>query len=65
MVGHQQSFSTQLIVFRVVVMPDTLESIMKELRLRINTDDTMTQVSPEEIEELKAETIVVMPAGGK
>ena len=46
-------------------MPDTLESIMKELRSRINTEDTMTQVSPDEIEELKAETIVIMPAGGK
>ena len=46
-------------------MPDTLESIMAELRNRINTEDTTTQVSKEEIEELKPKTVVVMPAGGK
>ncbi|MHA2059148.1 MAG: hypothetical protein ACW979_16135, partial [Candidatus Thorarchaeota archaeon] len=46
-------------------MPDTLESIMAELRSRINTEDTTTKVSMEEIEELKTKTVVVMPAGGK
>ncbi len=46
-------------------MPDTLESIMAELRDRINTEDTSTTVSNEEIEEQKAKTVVVMPAGGK
>ena len=46
-------------------MPDTLESIMEELRGRINTEDTTTSISKEEIEEQKAKTIVVMPAGGK
>jgi len=46
-------------------MPDTLESIMAELRDRINTEDTTTTVSKEEIEEQKAKTVVVMPAGGK
>ena len=46
-------------------MPDTLESIMVELRGRINTEDTTTKVSKDEIEELKAKTIVVLPAGGK
>ncbi len=46
-------------------MPDTLESIMTELRERINTEDTTTKVSKEEIEEQKAKTVVVMPAGGK
>ena len=46
-------------------MPDTLESIMAELRDRINTEDTTTIVSKEEIEEQKAKTVVVMPAGGK
>ncbi len=46
-------------------MPDTLESIMAELRERINTEDTTTTVSKEEIEEQKAKTVVVMPAGGK
>ena len=46
-------------------MPDTLESIMAELRDRINTEDTTTKVSKEEIEEQKAKTVVVMPAGGK
>jgi NDP-sugar pyrophosphorylase family protein len=46
-------------------MPDTLESIMAELRNRINTEDTTTKVSKEEIEEQKAKTVVVMPAGGK
>jgi NDP-sugar pyrophosphorylase family protein len=45
-------------------MPDTLESIMAELRERINTEDTTTTVSKEEVEELKANTVVVMPAGG-
>jgi NDP-sugar pyrophosphorylase family protein len=46
-------------------MPDTLESIMAELRDRINTEDTTTSVSMEEIEKLKPETVVVLPAGGK
>ena len=46
-------------------MPDTIESIMAELRGRINTEDTTTIVPREEIEELKAKTIIVMPAGGK
>ncbi|MGQ4912785.1 MAG: nucleotidyltransferase family protein, partial [Candidatus Thorarchaeota archaeon] len=46
-------------------MPETLESIMKELRERINTEDTETEVSQEEIEELKENTVVVMPAGGR
>ncbi|MFW9810817.1 MAG: NDP-sugar synthase [Candidatus Thorarchaeota archaeon] len=46
-------------------MTDTLESIMAELRERINTEDTTTRISQEEIEKLKAETVVVMPAGGK
>ncbi len=44
---------------------ETLESIMTELRVRINTEDTTTKVSQDEIEALKAETVVVMPAGGK
>ena len=46
-------------------MRETLESIMAELRGRINTEDTVTKVSHDEIEELKAKTVVVMPAGGK
>lgn len=46
-------------------MPDTLESIMAELRSRINTEDTTTSVSKEEIEDYKARTVVVLPAGGK
>jgi len=46
-------------------MPDTLESIMAELRARINTADTKTKVSPQEIEELKSQTVVVLPAGGR
>ncbi|MHA2323660.1 MAG: nucleotidyltransferase family protein [Candidatus Thorarchaeota archaeon] len=46
-------------------MPDTLESIMAELRERINTEDTTTKVSKEEIKEQKAHTVVVFPAGGK
>lgn len=45
-------------------MPETLEWIMKELRERINTEDTETEVSQEEVEELKENTVVVMPAGG-
>ncbi len=46
-------------------MNDTLDSIMAELRSRINTEDTTTVVTREEIEEIKAKTVVVMPAGGK
>ena len=46
-------------------MPDTLESIMAELRARINTEDTKTKVSQKEIEELKSQTVVVLPAGGR
>lgn len=38
---------------------------MAELRARINTEDTMTKVSPTEIEELKSQTVVVLPAGGR
>jgi NDP-sugar pyrophosphorylase family protein len=38
---------------------------MAELRARINTADTKTKVSPEEIEELKSQTVVVLPAGGR
>jgi NDP-sugar pyrophosphorylase family protein len=45
-------------------MPDTLESIMAELRERINTEDTGTTVTKEEVEELKAKTVVLLPAGG-
>jgi NDP-sugar pyrophosphorylase family protein len=46
-------------------MTDTLESIMAELRDRVNTEDTETTVTRDEIEELIAKTVVVMPAGGK
>jgi len=46
-------------------MPETLDSIMTELRNRINSEDTATTVSKEEIEEQKSKTVVVMPAGGK
>ena len=38
---------------------------MVELRGRINTEDTKTKISQEEIENLKKKTVVVMPAGGK
>jgi NDP-sugar pyrophosphorylase family protein len=38
---------------------------MVELRARINIEDTKTKVSPEEIEELKSQTVVVLPAGGR
>jgi NDP-sugar pyrophosphorylase family protein len=46
-------------------MPDTLESIMAELRNRINTEDTRTAVSKAEIEEAKVQTVVLFPAGGR
>ncbi len=46
-------------------MADTLESIMKELRSRVNSEDISTTVSRMEIEELRESTAVVMPAGGK
>ena len=46
-------------------MPETLHSIMAELRNRINTEDTTTTVSQEEIDKEKENIVVVMPAGGK
>jgi NDP-sugar pyrophosphorylase family protein len=46
-------------------MTDTLESIMEELKSRINTEDTNTRISQDEIEALIPNTVVVMPAGGK
>ncbi|MHA1863637.1 MAG: nucleotidyltransferase family protein [Candidatus Thorarchaeota archaeon] len=46
-------------------MHETLDSIMAELRNRINSEDTDTKVSQDEIEELKSKIVVVMPAGGK
>ncbi|MGY5871690.1 MAG: sugar phosphate nucleotidyltransferase [Candidatus Thorarchaeota archaeon] len=46
-------------------MPETLDSIMSEIRRRINTEDTTTKVSQDEIEAQKTNTVVVMPAGGK
>ncbi len=46
-------------------MPETLQSIMAELRSRINTEDTTTKVYHREIESLKAKTQVAMPSGGK
>ncbi|MHA1653959.1 MAG: nucleotidyltransferase family protein, partial [Candidatus Thorarchaeota archaeon] len=46
-------------------MTETLESIMAEIRRRVNTEDTETIVLPEEVEELKRNTVVVLPAGGK
>jgi NDP-sugar pyrophosphorylase family protein len=38
---------------------------MAELHSRINTEDTVTKVSQEEIEKQKAKTVVILPAGGK
>jgi len=38
---------------------------MTELRSRINTEDTVTKVSQKEIEKQKANTVVILPAGGK
>ena len=46
-------------------MRETLESIMAEIRRRINTEDTTTKVAPEEVEAIKDEVVVIMPAGGK
>jgi NDP-sugar pyrophosphorylase family protein len=46
-------------------MPETLESIMQELRSRVNTADETTTVEQSEIEALKKDTVVVMPAGGR
>jgi hypothetical protein len=46
-------------------MADTLESIMDELKSRINTEDSATKISQDEIEVLIPNTVVVMPAGGK
>ena len=49
----------------MIIMTDTLQSIMDEIRSRINTEDTKVKVAPREIEELIKNTVVVMPAGGK
>ncbi|MHA1881801.1 MAG: nucleotidyltransferase family protein [Candidatus Thorarchaeota archaeon] len=38
---------------------------MSELRSRVNVEDTSTKVSLEEINQLKENTIVILPAGGK
>lgn len=38
---------------------------MAEFRERVNTEDTKTTVTKDEIEAKKAQTVVVMPAGGK
>ncbi|MFX1369531.1 MAG: hypothetical protein ACFFAY_13115, partial [Promethearchaeota archaeon] len=46
-------------------MPDTLKSIMAELKSRINTADTKTKVTKAEIDALRSKTVVVLPAGGK
>ncbi len=46
-------------------MNDTLDSVMAELKSRINTADTKTTVTKSEIDELKRNTVVVLPAGGK
>ncbi len=46
-------------------MADTLESIMDELKSRINTEDPAIKISQDEIEDLIPNTVVVMPAGGK
>ncbi|MEM4735523.1 MAG: sugar phosphate nucleotidyltransferase [Candidatus Thorarchaeota archaeon] len=46
-------------------MPDSLESIMSEIRARINTEPPLIEVPPSEVSRLKSETVVVMPAGGR
>ncbi|MGV9169813.1 MAG: nucleotidyltransferase family protein, partial [Promethearchaeia archaeon] len=49
----------------MMTMPDTLESIMADLKKRVNTEDKTTTVSADEVEAAKHNTVVVMPAGGK
>lgn len=46
-------------------MNDTLDSIMNEIRNRVNIEDKVTTVPQSEIDKLKQNTVVVMPAGGK
>ncbi|NWF95423.1 MAG: hypothetical protein HXY34_04730 [Candidatus Thorarchaeota archaeon] len=46
-------------------MVETLESVMREIRSRINVEDDAVAVPTAEIEALKRHTVVVMPAGGK
>ncbi|MHA2002502.1 MAG: nucleotidyltransferase family protein [Candidatus Thorarchaeota archaeon] len=46
-------------------MTDTLESIMEELKSRINTEDDATKISQDEIDVLIPHVVVIMPAGGK
>lgn len=46
-------------------MPLTLDSLMSDMRSKTNTEDAATKVSKTELDELKANTVVVLPAGGK
>lgn len=46
-------------------MTDTLESIMAEIKTRVNTEDTKTVVNEKEIRDQLSRMQVVMPAGGK
>ncbi|MFW9850521.1 MAG: NDP-sugar synthase [Candidatus Thorarchaeota archaeon] len=46
-------------------MTDTIESIMNELKSRINIEDEKTIVTAEEIQKQIPKTAVVLPAGGK
>ena len=45
-------------------MKESLESIMSDLKSKINTEDTETTVNQKEIESLISQTVVVFPAGG-
>ena len=49
----------------VAKMVDTLESSLEELGQRVNSHGPRIDVSQEEIDNLKSEIVVIMPAGGK
>ncbi len=46
-------------------MTHTLADILEELRRRLKTDDVEPRIEPEAVEQIKRQTVVVMPAGGK
>ncbi|MFW9979152.1 MAG: NDP-sugar synthase [Candidatus Thorarchaeota archaeon] len=46
-------------------MTDTLDSIMAEFKSRVNTEDTTTVVTTDDIKQMTPRMQVVIPAGGK
>ncbi|MFX0045842.1 MAG: NDP-sugar synthase [Candidatus Hermodarchaeota archaeon] len=46
-------------------MRETITAIMTDVRSRAMTEDTETHVTPDEVESLKANCTVILPAGGR